>query len=99
MKILGYGAHRMWFSREQEALQRMQLREKEVSQSFHICSLCSCIVQENSLQKRQPNGPRLSTEKQVRHFFRSLSDMPFYLKCSGTRFQIHHLTSLREKKA
>lgn len=38
------------------------------------------LVQESAcFKKNQPNGPRFSAEKQVRHFFRS--DMPFYLKC------------------
>lgn len=74
-------------------------REGGFSEFSYLQSLFLHSSGKCSLQKRQPNGPRLSTEKQVRHFFRSLSDMPFYLKCSETRFQIHHLTSLCEKKA
>lgn len=56
VKVLGYGAHRLWFSREQETLQTVQLREKErekeVSQSFHIFNLCFCIVQEKAHFKK-----------------------------------------------
>lgn len=55
VKVLGYGAHRMWFSREQEALQTVQLREREVSQSFHICSFCSssgkCLLQKKPAKR------------------------------------------------
>lgn len=39
VRVLGYGAHRMWFSREQEALQTVQLREGGFSEFSKLQSL------------------------------------------------------------
>lgn len=49
VKVTGYGAHRLWCSSKQEALQTGQRREKEVPQSFYICSLRFCVIHENAL--------------------------------------------------